>query len=565
MPFASISHPDYKIALFLHILAVVLAFGPTFGYAFFFSVAPQYPRGDPGDSRRRAAGRPVPGQPRDGRRCCSPGIYLLSPATAPGTSSDVFISVGFLAIIVLFGLQHALLPARRRARRRSWPSAICRAGRHAQPRVRSDRRSGSAKSAPSPGSIVVVTIFFMTYKPFLWAPPAYELDRRAAGRDVRLRGRRAHGPARVPGLAAARRTSSTSATRAKFPYGHKDADELRERIAQIAELLLDRGAKLLVIACNSATSVGADVAREVAARARGGGGAGGRARRPRSPRRSPTAAGSACWRRRTRSRAAPTAARSKRRAAALEVTEVEAPDLAPFIQHGSPFDEERDGDGPRLLRAAEAGRGRHPDPRLHPLPAGGADAAADPRPRRSPGQRRPRGRRRRPAHPRAAPASPASRDGEGAYRFLCTGDADAFRELGTRFLQMPLGEVERVEIGGLSFRAPFGSKLAHLRATRASRSATIRPCPLLPLGNTVYTHPVAKVMISIPDDLLERLDARARGAARPAAASCSASPSGSWSVPRARSPQGGRAVCSDPPVDFGGDAAQLIREDRESH
>lgn len=29
-------------------------------------------------------------------------------------------------------------------------------------------------------------------------------------------------------------------------------------------------------------------------------------------------------------------------------------------------------------------------------------------------------------------------------------------------------------------------------------------------GNTVYTHPVAKVMISMPDDLLERLDARAK-------------------------------------------------------
>ena len=39
------------------------------------------------------------------------------------------------------------------------------------------------------------------------------------------------------------------------------------------------------------------------------------------------------------------------------------------------------------------------------------------------------------------------RDGEGDYRFLCTGDVDSFRELGTRFLQMPLGEVERVEIG----------------------------------------------------------------------------------------------------------------------
>ena len=38
------------------------------------------------------------------------------------------------------------------------------------------------------------------------------------------------------------------------------------------------------------------------------------------------------------------------------------------------------------------------------------------------------------------------RSGEGAYRFLCTGDTDAFHELGTRFLQMPLGVVEHVEL-----------------------------------------------------------------------------------------------------------------------
>jgi len=36
--------------------------------------------------------------------------------------------------------------------------------------------------------------------------------------------------------------------------------------------------------------------------------------------------------------------------------------------------------------------------------------------------------------------------------------------------------------------------------------------PVLTVGNTIYTHPVAKVMISIPDKLLERLDARAKAA-----------------------------------------------------
>jgi glutamate racemase len=38
------------------------------------------------------------------------------------------------------------------------------------------------------------------------------------------------------------------------------------------------------------------------------------------------------------------------------------------------------------------------------------------------------------------------RVGEGDYHFLCTDDADSFQELGTRFLQMPLGTVERVEL-----------------------------------------------------------------------------------------------------------------------
>jgi glutamate racemase len=33
---------------------------------------------------------------------------------------------------------------------------------------------------------------------------------------------------------------------------------------------------------------------------------------------------------------------------------------------------------------------------------------------------------------------------EGDYRFHTTGDVESFRALGTRFLQMPLGEVERI-------------------------------------------------------------------------------------------------------------------------
>ena len=53
----------------------------------------------------------------------------------------------------------------------------------------------------------------------------------------------------------------------RFPYGTKTTVELRERVAAIAAFLCERGAKLLIIACNSATADGAR-------RRRRGGGAG---------------------------------------------------------------------------------------------------------------------------------------------------------------------------------------------------------------------------------------------------------------------------------------------------
>jgi glutamate racemase len=34
---------------------------------------------------------------------------------------------------------------------------------------------------------------------------------------------------------------------------------------------------------------------------------------------------------------------------------------------------------------------------------------------------------------------------EGGYRFFCSGDPQGFSEVGERFLQLPLGEVERVQ------------------------------------------------------------------------------------------------------------------------
>jgi glutamate racemase len=42
---------------------------------------------------------------------------------------------------------------------------------------------------------------------------------------------------------------------------------------------------------------------------------------------------------------------------------------------------------------------------------------------------------------------------EGAYRFLSTGDPDAFREMGRRFLQLPIKRVEQVQVATLEAAA----------------------------------------------------------------------------------------------------------------
>jgi glutamate racemase len=232
-----------------------------------------------------------------------------------------------------------------------------------------------------------------------------------------------------------------------FPYGTRDPARLRDRVRAIAELLLGGdAAKLLVIACNTATAIGEDVAREVAA-AHGvevvpvvepqaeiaaaitdSGRVGVLA--------TPNTVESGAYRR---------ALEAQGRA--LEVTEVEAPDLAPFIQDGSPFDE-------GVLEMARA--------YCAPLKRAEVDTlilGCTHYPLVAPMLQRILGRDVRLVSGGHAVAAAVQRtlvgagldrepDGEGAYRFLCTGDAGSFREHGTRFLQMPLGEIERVEVRG---------------------------------------------------------------------------------------------------------------------
>src|SRR6478752_2982408 len=49
---------------------------------------------------------------------------------------------------------------------------------------------------------------------------------------------------------------------ARFPYGTRDPEELLAFARELSEILLAEGAKLIVIACNSATSAALPVLRE---------------------------------------------------------------------------------------------------------------------------------------------------------------------------------------------------------------------------------------------------------------------------------------------------------------
>jgi glutamate racemase len=231
---------------------------------------------------------------------------------------------------------------------------------------------------------------------------------------------------------------------ARFPYGTKPAAELRRCVERITRFLLDRGAKLIVIACNSATAAGLDTAREIAAE--------------RDvdvvgvvePAAEIAAAITASGRIGVLATPATVASGAYRRALerqgrGLDVFEVPAPHMAPIIQNGFPFDE-------AVVATVRS--------YCAPLREGDVDTVilgSTHYPLIAPMLQRMLGRDVRLVTSGHAVAATAQRllemrgreteaREEGSYRFLCTGDATAFRELGTRFLQMPLGEVELLEL-----------------------------------------------------------------------------------------------------------------------
>ena len=233
---------------------------------------------------------------------------------------------------------------------------------------------------------------------------------------------------------------------ARFPYGERTAEELRTFAIEIADHLLESGAKLLVVACNAASSA----ALEALDRHLAGGGHEIDVIGVVAPATQLAVAGSRTGRIGLLATPATVASGAYERAVAaadphVHLESVACPDLAPIIQSGFPFDDEvvetvRTYCAP--LRAADVdtvilGCTHYPlvAPMLQRILGRGVSLVTSGT-----------GVARSVERALASRALLSPRAGEGSYSFRCTGDVDAFRALGTRFLQMPLGDVLHVEL-----------------------------------------------------------------------------------------------------------------------
>ena len=231
---------------------------------------------------------------------------------------------------------------------------------------------------------------------------------------------------------------------ARFPYGTRSPAELTGFARELAGLLLEEGAKLLVVACNSATAAALPTLREeldgrvalvavVAPESRLAAGA------TRNGRvgliATPATVTSRAYDR----------ALQEASGGSAELVSVASPDLAPLIQAGGEVDERTVECVERACAPLrEAGvdtviLGCTHYPLVRPLlqrtlgrgiqivTSGEAIAAEIERELSATGM-----------------AAPAQR--RGMYHFMSTGDPEEFRRLGTRFLQLPIARVSHVPV-----------------------------------------------------------------------------------------------------------------------
>ena len=233
---------------------------------------------------------------------------------------------------------------------------------------------------------------------------------------------------------------------ARFPYGDRTPGELRAFALQIADHLLEQGAKLLVVACNAASSAALGALEEHLARV----GSPVDVIGVIAPATQLAVAGSRSGRIGLLATPATVASGAYERAVRtadphVHLESVSCPDLAPIIQSGFPFNERvvatvRDYCEP--LRVAQVdtvilGCTHYPlvAPMLQRTLGRGVTLVSSGT-----------GVARSVERALAAKGLLSSGTGEGSYAFQCTADTGGFRALGSRFLQMPMDSVEHVEM-----------------------------------------------------------------------------------------------------------------------
>ncbi len=230
---------------------------------------------------------------------------------------------------------------------------------------------------------------------------------------------------------------------ARFPYGERTQRQLRSYAHELSSLLVQRGAKLVVIACNSATAAAFET---VKAELEGTVPVVGVVRPESRLAAEATVTGKVgvIATEATVASGAYERALAEASAGAAQLTSVAAPGLAPLIQSGGEVDE-------ATVACVEQA--------CAPLQEAGVDTVilgCTHYPLVRPLLQRTLGRDVRlitsgeaiaqtveaelEAAGRAAP-----RSRRGVYRFLTTGEPEEFRSLGTRFLQLPIAKVGHVQ------------------------------------------------------------------------------------------------------------------------
>ncbi len=231
---------------------------------------------------------------------------------------------------------------------------------------------------------------------------------------------------------------------ARLPYGPRPADEIRRFAHEIARFLESQGVKLIVAACNSATSAALPELQE-------------QLTVPIIGVLEPEAHAAVQVTRNRRigllaTEATVASGRYEQLVRTLDagalVTSVACPALVPLIESDDPFGAETV-DAVREYAA--------------PLKQAGVDTVilgCTHYPLIRPIFQRVFGRdvalvfsaeetAREVAETLTRKGIEAGVDREGSYRFLTTGDVDVFRTMGARFLQLPIGAVEHVEVSDL--------------------------------------------------------------------------------------------------------------------